>query len=84
MESEVGALYVNICRDAAMSIYLTEMGHNQPPTPDVIDSATGDVFVNKNVFRRGSRAIDIRLYLVRYRVRKGQFLVYWVSVEHDM
>ena len=60
------------------------MGHAQPPTPAVKKSATGDVFVNNNICQQFSRAIDIRFYWVRDRVRQGQFLVYCMAGEHNM
>ena len=59
MEAELGALFVNCQRDEVMCIALIEMGHAQPPTPAVTDSATGDGFVNDNIHQRRSRAIDM-------------------------
>ena len=60
------------------------MGHSQPPTPAVMDSATGDGFFNDNIPQRRSRAIDMCFYWVIDRVRRGQFLVYWMAVEHNL
>ena len=84
MESELGALFVNCQRGAATRTALIEMGHAQPPTPEVKDSATGDGFFNDNIRQRRSRAIDMHFYWVRYRVRQGQFLVYSMAGEHNL
>ena len=67
-----------------MCMALTEMCHAQPPTPAVRDSATGDEFSNNNIRQWHSRAADMKFYWVRERVRKGQFLVYWMTGEHNM
>ena len=40
MEAELGALFVNCQRGAVMRMALIEMGHAQPPTTAVTDSAT--------------------------------------------
>ena len=53
------------------------MGHHQPPTPVVTDSATSDGFVNENIIQRKSRSTEIRFYWVRNTVRQGHYLVYW-------
>ena len=54
MEAELGSLFVNFQRGAATRMSLIEMGHTQPLSPSVIDSATGDGFVNDNIFQRPS------------------------------
>ena len=84
MESELGALFVNCQRGTETRMALIEMGHAQPPTPAVTDNATGDGFVNDNIHQRRSRAIDIRFYWVRDRVRQGKCLVYWIAGEHNL
>ena len=49
MEAELGALFVNCQRGTALTIAMEEMGHHQPPTPVVTDSATSEGFVNENI-----------------------------------
>ena len=39
MEVELGAIFVNFKRGTATRIALIEMGHSQPPTLEVTDSA---------------------------------------------
>ena len=77
MEAELGALFVKCHQGSVLKISLEEMGHHQPPTPVVTDSATNDGFVNDNNGQRKSRAIGMILYWVRRRVRQGHYLVYW-------
>ena len=68
METELLVLFVNYQRGAATRMALIEIGHAQPPTQAVMESATEDGFVNDNIRQRRSRAIDMQFYWVRYRV----------------
>ena len=61
----------------ALRISVKGMDHQQPPKLVVTDSATSGGFVNDNIRQQKSRAIDMRLYWVRNRVRQGHYLVYW-------
>ena len=79
MKAELGALFVNCQRGVATRMAFMDVSHAQPPNPAVTESATGYVFFNDNIRQRCSRFIDIRFYWVRYRVRQGQFLVYWMA-----
>ena len=67
-----------------MCMVLTEMGYAQPPTPAVTDSASGGGFVNDKICQQLSRYIYMQFYWVRYRVRQGQFLVYWMAREQNL
>ena len=77
MEGKLGALFMNFHRGAALRIALEEMGHRQPPTPVLTDSATIDGFVNDNIRKGKSIEIDMRFYCICDRVRQGHYLVYW-------
>ena len=50
----------------------------------MMDSATGDGFVNDKIRQRHLRAIDMHFYLVRTRVRQGQFMVYWLAGDYNV
>ena len=63
---------------------LIEMGHSQPPTQAVTDSATGDRFINENIYQKCLWDIGMQFYLVRDIARQGQFLVCWMDGEHNM
>jgi hypothetical protein len=54
------------------------MGHPQPATaPIATDNSTATGIANDTVKQKRSKAIDMRFYWIRDRVRQGQFQVYW-------
>ena len=76
-KAEVGALFHN-CQDACMlRTALDEMGHPQPATLVQTDNACAKGIANDTVKQKWSKAIDMRFYWVRDRVRLGQFIVHW-------
>jgi hypothetical protein len=76
-EAEIGALYINSQTAEVFRTTLIEMGHPQPPTPIQTDNSTAYGIVNSSIRQRRSRAMDMRFYWVRDRVRQNHFLVYW-------
>ena len=76
-EAELGALFHNGKEACPMRVALQEMGHAQPPTPIVTDNSTASGIVNDTVKQKRSKAVDMRFYWIRDRVRKGEFIVYW-------
>jgi predicted transposase YdaD len=60
-----------------MRTTLEELGHPQPATPMVTDNSTAAGIANDTVKQKRSKAIDMRFYWVRDRVRQGQFHIYW-------
>jgi hypothetical protein len=56
---------------------LEEMGHQQPATPIQADNACAVGLANDTVKQKRSKAIDMRFYWVRDRVKQGQFVIYW-------
>ena len=76
-EAEFGALFHNT-KDAVMLRHiLVAMGHPQPPTPVQTDNACANGIANDIVKQRRSRAMDMRFYWVRDRVKQGQFYIFW-------
>jgi Reverse transcriptase (RNA-dependent DNA polymerase) len=76
-EAELAGLFHN-CREAcALRITLAELGHEQPATPIQTDNSTAAGIANDSVKQRRSKAIDMRFYWVRDRVRQGQFKIHW-------
>ena len=76
-ETECAGLFHNAKEAVPERITLVEMGHLQPPTPLVTDNSTASGIANDSVKQKRSKAMDMRFYWVRDRVRQGQFLVYW-------
>jgi hypothetical protein len=76
-EAEMGALFYNAKDAAWLRTTLQELGHPQPPTPIQTDNACAAGIINDTVKQRRSKAIDMRFYWVRDRVRQNQFVVHW-------
>jgi hypothetical protein len=76
-EAELGALFHNGKEACPLRACLIELGHPQPPTPIQTDNSTAAGIANDSVKQKRSKAMDMRFYWIRDRVRQGQFLVYW-------
>jgi hypothetical protein len=76
-EAEVGALFVNTKEAVPLQTALEEMDHPQPATPMQTDNTTAFGIVHNTVKQQRSKAMDMRFYWVRDRVKQGQFHVYW-------
>jgi len=76
-EAELGALFLNAQAICPMRIALEELGHSQPATPLQTDNSTASGIANDTVKQKRSKAIDMRFYWVRDRVRQGQFHIFW-------
>ena len=83
-EAEVGALFHN-AQDACMIRNTLEfLGHKQPATPIQTDNACAEGIANDTVKQKRSKAIDMRFYWIRDRVKQGQFVVYWRKGEDNL
>ncbi|KAI2502114.1 Reverse transcriptase (RNA-dependent DNA polymerase) [Fragilaria crotonensis] len=76
-EAELGALFHNGKEVCPLRIALTEMGHPQPATPMATDNSTASGIATDTVKQKRSKAVDMRFYWIRDRVRQGQFQIYW-------
>jgi hypothetical protein len=76
-EAEVGGLFVNGQDAVPIRTTLEELNHPQPPTLIKTDNSTASGIANNTLKQRKSRAMDIRFYLIRDRVKKNQFTMYW-------
>ena len=76
-EAELAAVFHNGKEACPIRACLEELGHPQPPTPIQTDNSTAAGIANDTVKQKRSKAIDMRFYWIRDRVRQGQFLVYW-------
>jgi hypothetical protein len=76
-EAEFGTLFHNGKTATQHRTVLEELGHPQPPTPIVTDNSTASGIANDTVKQKRSKAMDMRFYWLRDRVRQGQFIVYW-------
>ncbi|KAI2506705.1 Reverse transcriptase (RNA-dependent DNA polymerase) [Fragilaria crotonensis] len=76
-EAELGALFHNGKEACPLRIALEEMGHPQPATPMATDNSTASGIATDTVKQKRSKAVDMRFYWIRDRVRQGQFRIYW-------
>jgi hypothetical protein len=70
-------LFHNGKEAAMLRTTLEDMGHPQPATPIQTDNACASGICNETVKQRRSKAMDMRFYWIRDRVKQGQFLVHW-------
>ena len=82
-EAELAALFHNGKEACPLRTCLEELGHPQPPTPLVTDNNTAAGIANDTMKQRRSKAIDMRFYWIRDRVRQGQFIIYWRRGAHN-
>jgi hypothetical protein len=75
-EAEVGALYIVAQEIVPMRMTLEELGHPQPATLTT-DNSTACGIMNGTVKQKRTKAMDMRYYWLRDRVRQKQFNVFW-------
>jgi hypothetical protein len=76
-EAELAALFHNGREACPLRTTLEELGHAQPATPIQTDNSTAAGIANDTVKQKRSKAIDMRFYWIRDRVRQGQFVICW-------
>jgi hypothetical protein len=76
-EAEIGAVFINAKEGAVLRTTLEELGHKQPPTPMETDNTTATGYSNCTIKQKRTKAMDMRCYWIKDRVKHGQFNVYW-------
>jgi hypothetical protein len=61
-ESEVGACFHNAQNGFPLRVTLTELHHNQPPTPLPTDNSTAFGILNETIKQKRSKAMDMRYH----------------------
>ena len=74
-EAELGGLFENDQKATYIWTAIEEMVHPQQPTSVATDNIAKNSIVNGTA--KKSRAIDMRFYWVRDRIRKTHFYVFW-------
>jgi hypothetical protein len=72
-EAEIGAVFINTKEGAVLRTTLEELGHKQPPTPMDTDNTTATGYSNGTIKQKRTKAMDIRFYWIKDRVKQGQF-----------
>ena len=78
-ESETGSGFINAKDAIPMRTTLEEMGRKQGPTPIQFDNKCAVGILTDTMCQRRSKAMDMRFYWLRDRVRQSQFFIYWAS-----
>jgi hypothetical protein len=76
-EAEIGAVFINAKEGAVPRTTLQELGHPQPPIPMETDNTPATGYSNSTIKQKRTKAMDMRFYWIKYRVKQGQFDVYW-------
>jgi hypothetical protein len=76
-EAEIGAVFINAKEGAVLRTTLEELGHKQPPTPMETDNITATGYSNGTIKQKRTKAMDMRFYWIKDRVKQGQFNRYW-------
>jgi hypothetical protein len=76
-EAEIGAVFINAKEGAFLRTTLEELGHKQPPTPMERDNTTAKGYSNGTIKQKRTKAMDMRFYWIKDRVKQGKFNVYW-------
>lgn len=68
---------MNAQQACALRTTLNDMGYPQPATPIQTDNSVAQGIINDTVKQKRSKAIDMRFYWLKDRVKQGQFTIYW-------
>jgi hypothetical protein len=76
-EAEIEADFINTKEGAVLRTTFEELGHKQPPTPMETDITTATGYINGMTKQKRTKAMDMRFYWIKDRMKQGQFNVYW-------
>ena len=68
-EAEFRGLFHNGQTAVSLLITIHELGFTQPPTPNKRDNSADEGIVAAMVRQKSSKAMDMRLYWMKYRVK---------------
>jgi hypothetical protein len=76
-EAETGAGFLNAKDAIPMRQALEDLGHPQGPTPLQFDNKVANGILNDDIVQKRSKAMDMRFYWLRDRIRQLQFHAHW-------
>ena len=76
-EAELDSMFITAQAMVSQRNTLEEMGWKQPPSPIQTDNSEAAGVVNNTIVPRKLKAMDRRMYWLRYRNSQGQFRYYW-------
>ena len=74
-ESEIGGAFENSREGLHQRRILIALKNPQPPTPIRTDNTTAQGIINNSAKQRKSRAMEMRYYWLRDRIKQGQFSI---------
>jgi hypothetical protein len=83
-EAEIGAVFINAKEGAVLRTTLEELGHTQPPTPMETDNTTATGYSNSTIKKKCTKAMYMRFYWIKDRVKQGKFKIYWAPVFQNL
>ena len=83
-EAETGAGYYNAKQLLPLRQTLIELGYPQEATPLQLDYQSATQILNDTVSQKRSKAMDMRFYWLRDRVKQNQFHIYWKQGTHNI
>jgi hypothetical protein len=75
-EAEIGAVFINANKGTFLRTTLEELGHKQSPIPMETDNTTATGYSNGAIKQKRTKAMDMRFYWIKDRVKQGQFKIY--------
>ncbi len=76
-EAELGALFLNAKEAIYLRQILTEMSHQQPPTPIQTNNTMAEGVINNKIQPKCTKAMDMRFHWLHNQEAQGQFKIYW-------
>jgi hypothetical protein len=76
-ETEIGSVFINAKEGAVIRTKLEELGYPQPPTPMETENTTATGYINGTIKQKRTKAMDMRFYWIKDRVKQGQFTLNW-------
>ena len=83
-EAETGAGYYNARQLLPLCQTLIELVHPQEATPLQLDNQSATQILNDTVSQKRSKAMDMRFYWLRDRVKQQHFHIYWKQGKHNI
>jgi hypothetical protein len=83
-EAKGGGFFINDQATCPIQTTLPELGHSQPPTIIVTNNACAKGIATSTVKQKRSKAIDMRFYWIRDRVKQKQFQIVWHKGEDNL
>ena len=83
-EAEYAGVFTGARHAEGTRALLDFLGHPQPPTITLCDSACAVGIANDKVKIKRAKSIDMRFHWVRDRIRQGHFQVQWRKGAHNL